>query len=333
MFGSIKKNNPLISVIIPVYKVEKYLRKCVESIMQQKFTGFELILVDDGSPDNCPAICDEYSRKDERIKVIHKVNGGISDARNAGMAVAQGDFIMFMDGDDYWEGSSFLDKLTERIKSNSADVTLYGTKNLNYLTGEEHVIRSNYDVSALRSNRDNAIRSLFKTRQFPRTAWVLAVRKKLIIENQLYFVKGIKSEDVDWLINVFLRARSFDAVNDAFYIYVTNRPEAATLFVDTGNVKGIFHSLNRWMPVLEADNNPVNRLLLSYLATQYIISLLGFAQLPENEKRKLMPEMRQYRSVLRYADNPRTLVSKAVVHLLGIRAGSRVLLKIYRGMN
>ena len=333
MSDNVKYHNPLISVIIPVYKVEKYLDKCVASILQQTFTDFELILVDDGSPDNCPAICDEYRLRDSRIKVIHKVNGGVSDARNEGIAVAQGDFIMFMDGDDYWEGSSFLDKLMERIKSNSADVTLYGTKNLNYLTGEEHVIRSNYNVSALRSNREDAIRSLFKTRQFPRTAWVLAVRKKLITENQLYFVKGIKSEDVDWLINVFVHAQSFDAVNDAFYIYVTNRPEAATLFVDTRNVKDIFQSLNRWTPVLKADNNPVNRLLLSYLATQYIISLLGFAQLPENEKRKLMPEMRQYRSVLRYADNPRTLVSKAVVDVLGIRAGSRVLLKIYRGMN
>lgn len=330
MSENVKYHNPLISLIIPVYKVEKFLDKCVDSILQQKFTDFELILVDDGSPDNCPAMCDDFTRKDTRIKAVHKVNGGISDARNAGIAIAQGDFIMFMDGDDYLEGSSFLDKLTERIKSNNADVTIYGTKNLNYITGEEDVIRSKYDISALRSNRDDAIRSLFKSRQFPRTAWVIAVRKKLITQNQLYFVKGIKSEDVDWLINVFLHAQSFDAVNDAFYIYVINRPEAVTLFVDTKNVKGIFHSLNRWMPVLIADKNPVNKLLLSYLATQYIISLLGFAQLSENDKRKLMPEMRKYRSVLKYSANTRTLISKTVVDLLGIRAGSRVLLNIYR---
>ena len=333
MSGSFKNKSPLISVVIPVYKVEKYLDKCVDSILQQKFIDFELILVDDGSPDNCPAICDEYSCRDERIKVIHKVNGGISDARNAGIAIAQGDFIMFMDGDDYWEGSSFLDKLAERIKSNCADVIMYGSKNLNYLTGEEHVIRSNYDVSALRLDRDHAIKSLFKTRHFPRTVWVLAIRKKLITENQLYFIKGIKSEDVDWLINVFVHARSFDAINDTFYIYVTNRPEAATSFVDTRSVKDIFHSLSRWMPVLKAENNPVNRLLLSYLATQYIISLLCFTQLHANEKRKLMPEMRKYRRILRYADNPKTLASKTVVDFLGIRAGSWVLLSIYRGMN
>jgi glycosyltransferase involved in cell wall biosynthesis len=333
MSDNVRYHNPLISVIIPIYKVEKYLDKCVASVLQQKFTDFELILVDDGSPDNCPEMCDDYARKDNRIKAIHKVNGGLSDARNAGIAIAQGDFIMFIDGDDYLEGSSFLDKVTDRIKQNSADVTLYGTKNLNYLTGEEEVIRSRYDISALRSNRENAIKSLFKTRHFPRTAWVLAVRKELITENQLYFVKDIKSEDVDWLINVFLHARSFDAVNDAFYIYVINRPGAVTLYVDRKNVTGIFHSLSRWMPVLTADRNPVNRLLLSSLATQYIISLLGFAQLQENDKRKLIPEMRKFKKILRYADDMRTISSKFVIDLLGIRAGSRILLKIYRGMN
>lgn len=92
---------PKISVIVPVYKVEPYLRRCVDSILAQTFTDFELILVDDGSPDNCPAICDEYAEKDDRIKVIHKENGGLSSARNAGMAVSNGKYYLFCDSDDY----------------------------------------------------------------------------------------------------------------------------------------------------------------------------------------------------------------------------------------
>lgn len=91
---------PQISVIVPVYKVEAYLRRCVDSILAQTFTDFELILVDDGSPDNCPVICDEYAKKDGRVRVIHKENGGLSSARNAGMAVAIGRYIMFCDSDD-----------------------------------------------------------------------------------------------------------------------------------------------------------------------------------------------------------------------------------------
>lgn len=94
-------NAPEISVIVPVYNVEKYLCRCVDSILNQTFTDFELILVDDGSPDNCGAICDEYAAKDSRIRVIHKTNGGLSSARNAGLDIAQGRYVMFCDSDDY----------------------------------------------------------------------------------------------------------------------------------------------------------------------------------------------------------------------------------------
>ena len=90
----------LISVIVPVYKVEKYLDRCVESIVNQTYRNLEIILVDDGSPDNCGAMCDVWAAKDSRIKVIHKKNGGLSDARNAGMAVSTGQYIGFVDGDD-----------------------------------------------------------------------------------------------------------------------------------------------------------------------------------------------------------------------------------------
>ncbi|HAQ0795523.1 TPA: glycosyltransferase, partial [Enterococcus faecium] len=90
-----------ISIIVPVYNVEKYLKKCVDSILGQTFTDFELLLIDDGSTDNSGSICDELAKTDNRIKVIHKENGGLSDARNIGIEVAKGDFIGFIDSDDY----------------------------------------------------------------------------------------------------------------------------------------------------------------------------------------------------------------------------------------
>ena len=93
----------LISVIIPVYKVEKYINRCVESVLVQNYHNIEVILVDDGSPDNCGIICDKYAETDSRIKVIHKKNGGLSDARNAGLDIATGQYICFIDSDDYIE--------------------------------------------------------------------------------------------------------------------------------------------------------------------------------------------------------------------------------------
>ena len=90
----------LFSVIVPIYNIEKYLRRCIDSVLAQTFDDYELILVDDGSPDNCPAICDEYALRDSRIKVIHKENGGLVSARQAGMELAVGDYVFHLDGDD-----------------------------------------------------------------------------------------------------------------------------------------------------------------------------------------------------------------------------------------
>ena len=92
---------PLVSIIIPIYNIEKFIRCCVDSVCNQSYKNLDIILVDDGSQDNCPRICDEYSLKDSRIQSLHKINGGLSDARNYGMKFAKGDFIFFLDGDDF----------------------------------------------------------------------------------------------------------------------------------------------------------------------------------------------------------------------------------------
>ena len=113
-----EKVNPLISIIIPVYKVELYLKQCVESILIQTYLNIEVILVDDGSPDSCPQICDEYARKDYRIKVIHKSNGGLSDARNVGLNIAVGQYVVFVDSDDWIENTMVEHLLFACIKYN-----------------------------------------------------------------------------------------------------------------------------------------------------------------------------------------------------------------------
>lgn len=113
---------PQISVVVPVYNVEQYIRQCIDSILQQTFNDFELILVDDGSPDFCPQICEEYALKDRRVRVIHKKNGGLSDARNAGIDVAEGEYITFIDSDDL-VSSDYLMCLYNEAKANNADVS------------------------------------------------------------------------------------------------------------------------------------------------------------------------------------------------------------------
>ena len=113
----------MVSVIVPVYKVEDYIRECIDSILAQTYSDFELILVDDGSPYNCGRICDDYAKGDNRIKVVHKVNGGISSARNAGLEVAKGEWIMHVDGDD-WIEPDMIESLIEAAQITGADMVI-----------------------------------------------------------------------------------------------------------------------------------------------------------------------------------------------------------------
>jgi glycosyltransferase involved in cell wall biosynthesis len=330
MLDSGIKSNPLISVIIPVYKVEEYLNKCVDSVLNQEFKEIEVLLINDGSPDNCPVICDEYARVDQRVRVVHQKNGGLSVARNTGINVARGVYLMFLDSDDYWDGSGCLHNLVESIAENDAELILYGVQDLDYFTNKRRITRTGYNIEELRLNRDSAIKSLFKKRQFPRAVWTLAIKREFVIKNQLYFEKGLRAEDIDWLVNVFMHATSFDAVNDAFYIYVINRPGAITSTSYANRVKYILYSVRKWMLVLESDRSPVNRLLLSYLANQYIISFLYFARVPRQNRKELLPEIKQYKPILIYAGRGRGYISKILINILGIQTGAAVLLRMYR---
>lgn len=113
----------MVSIIIPVYKVEEYLKECIDSVIMQSYGNLEIILVEDGSPDNCPRICDGYADKDKRIKVIHKENGGLSDARNAGIRMAEGEYLFFLDSDDYLEKDA-IENLMGLILSHDADIAI-----------------------------------------------------------------------------------------------------------------------------------------------------------------------------------------------------------------
>ena len=124
------KMNYLISVIVPVYKAEKYLNQCIESIVSQTYQNLQIILVDDGSPDNCPAICDDWAKKDRRIVVIHKENGGQSSARNVGLDIARGEYVGFVDADDFIDHDMY-EILLHSLVSTNVDIVCCGSRIVN----------------------------------------------------------------------------------------------------------------------------------------------------------------------------------------------------------
>lgn len=207
-----------VSVIIPVFKVEKYIRQCVDSVLNQTYPNFEVILVDDGSPDCCPEICDEYSRNDHRIFVIHKENGGLSDARNAGIEKATGDYVIFMDSDDYWTTSTGLSLLVERISVTNADVLSFSYVKLEEDTGKTIPMLQN--ISSMQTGiktKEDQLNYLTQNGLYIASAWNKLIRKEII--KQVPFEVGKVSEDVEWAARLMSIAKSFDFFNICFYCY------------------------------------------------------------------------------------------------------------------
>ncbi|WPK76452.1 glycosyltransferase family 2 protein [Eubacterium callanderi] len=137
----------LISIIVPVYKVEKYIEKCIETIREQTFKNLEIILVDDGSPDRCPEVCDYYAQKDSRIKVIHKKNGGLSEARNSGLEIMTGEYVAFIDSDDYID-SNYIFDLYKTINEEEADIV-----SCNYYQLDENYHKLKYRKKIINSQK------------------------------------------------------------------------------------------------------------------------------------------------------------------------------------
>ena len=203
----------LISIIVPIYKVELYLDKCVCSIVNQSYSNLEIILVDDGSPDKCPEMCDEWAKKDSRIKVIHKDNGGLSDARNAGLQIASGDYIGFVDSDDYIREDMY-ELLLSSIKKNMSDISACGVQcffddntNTYPLTPNDTVV---LDTSS-------AVKAILKETLLKQPVWY-KLYKKSVIEN-LQFVVGKYHEDVFWSYKAVGNAKSVSIFPDSCYFY------------------------------------------------------------------------------------------------------------------
>lgn len=204
--------NPKISIIVPVYKVEKYIHKCIDSILAQTFTDFELILVDDGSPDNCGKICDEYVKKDRRIKVIHKKNGGLSDARNAGIEIARGDYIGFVDSDDYIEPDMYELLYDICIENNceiaSCSSTIY-FKNKTVVNGGHDLIIH---------EREEAMKTMLEGRLYDEVVWVKLFKSELF--DDVRFPVGKIYEDTAVTYKLIDKSNRVGCIGKAKYNYI-----------------------------------------------------------------------------------------------------------------
>ncbi len=204
----------LISVIIPVYKVEEYLDKCMMSIVSQTYPQLEIILVDDGSPDNCGAMCDEWARKDSRVRVVHKKNGGLSDARNAGMDVANGEYIAFVDSDD-WIHPCFIESMYRAAKEHDAQMVACGVR---FVYSEADEEQAKEIAPSARFTAEEALGTLIYGKGFRAVAWNKLYHHSLVEEER--FPVGKYHEDEYFTYKVIGKATVLAFVETEMYYYL-----------------------------------------------------------------------------------------------------------------
>ena len=281
----------VVSVIVPVYKVENVLHYCIDSILNQTYKDFELILVDDGSPDRCPKICDDYAEKDSRIKVVHKKNGGLSDARNAGMAVATGKYISFIDSDDY-VSDDFFECLLDVMNKENSDIAECSVVKF-YEDNRFDEISD--DLSVKTYDTQDAMSALIAENPFHQHVWNKLYKTELV--KDIPYAVGKLNEDEFWTYQVFGRANKVSKLNKTMYYY----------FQRNSSIMGVGYNIRR-LDALEGKANRQKYIENNFpdLSTQAKIDLYGSCMFAYQsvlkfmsgaDKKKALELIRKYRKM------------------------------------
>lgn len=313
------------SIILPIYKVEKYLRSCLNSILNQTYKDFEVILVDDGSPDSCPQICDDYSQRDNRVKVIHKKNGGQADARNVGLEAAVGDYICYVDSDDYFIDENVLQLLADKTKGNP-DIVHY--KNIEWLESDGSILPCPYSFDVPTEERTivEIYCDLIDRDAYYNSAWSKIIRRKLLMDNNIRFEKGIVGEDNEWYYHVVMVAESLVLLDEPLYVY-RRRSGSTTTSLSKKNLKDQLYVIEKWVNQLNKySENPAAKVIYGSLAKQYCSAIIIAASI--DQSKDCLKNIKEYAFLLNFTKTKRVVIFRYLVRILGVKTTIQ-LLKLY----
>lgn len=314
-------NNIKLSIIVPVYNVEEYLKQCIESIIDAYRDGIEVILVDDGSKDKSDEICDFFSNKYNYIKVVHKSNGGLSSARNTGINLANGEFIWFVDSDDYIDKKS-IDFILDAIKKDTDMIFINYTKF--YSNGVSEVYQTFRECDNLAMEPYKYLNSLgnisYAAQQF-------IVKRKLIYDNNLFFSEGIYHEDEEWTPRAVCVAKTFTIIMDPIYNYRGGNPNSITGMLNPKKVKDkIFISKKIYNRIKgEEISNDMKEFLESRIAHNYIAALNEYYMYDKNTKSKLLREFKDNIYLINNIKSKKAITVKIALKTIGVSQTSRLL--------
>lgn len=320
-----------VSFILPVYNVEKYLSECIESLLAQTYGDFEILLVDDGSPDNCPALCDEWAKKDCRIKAFHKPNGGLSDARNYGLEHAKGDYVIFVDSDDFWMGTESLERLMNLVTAHpECDFISF---NCSYYYQDTNTYKKwvAYDEKlSVPIDKDTAMRSLAASGTLPMSACLKVISQKSLSDMGLKFIKGILSEDIPWFIDLLDGSERCMFVNEYVYAYRQGVAGSITNSFGERNLNSILRIIDNELQKIEKRSFDASTkdYIKSFLAYELCICLGGLGQLDKSLRDEYYKKLKSYKWLLKYRQNPKVKKVALINSLLGFRV-TRYFLEFY----
>ena len=309
------------SVIVPVYNVERYLKECVDSILCQTFTDFELILVNDGSTDQSPAICDACQEADPRVKVIHKENGGQSSARNLGVEYATGTYVIFLDSDDFIRDKNFLQDICN-VAEQDTDIIVY--RYCKYYN-DDHLDFCGISLADLPTdNKEELFRRLVLRDAFFCSCWSKCTRLDLLKKNGIVFDTNLCCEDMDWYYQVVSKAEQFKVLDQA-YINYRQRENSVTSTFKEKSITDYILTIRKWKERFEGiENHEEKEVMLATLAKLYCNLLIAYAS-HRKELRKYKNEIFSFRDLLRYDWNPRTRKIHLFAKVFGLNGTCAIL--------
>lgn len=325
----------LFSIIIPIYKVEKYLSQCINSVLEQGFNDFELILVDDGSPDNCPQICDKFATRDERIKVIHKKNGGLSDARNAGIEICKGKYILFLDGDDFLTDGCLKKAYDVLTSKNHPDILL---STFNSLFINEIKELNNFQLLKQYGEVDDQkglISTLLKEKnEIPWSAWRNIYKAELINGNNIKFEKGlVGAEDCAFFMEYTKYLKNYVVLEYPLINYRVSREGSITNNIKFSAIIGqlkvfikYFHEHNK---IKSNENNDLT--ISNHFAEKFANTISTFYYLKNNDEiiaaEKVVEENKE---ILKYTCGKKYAFAKIIWNSFGYYKGSQIMNRLRR---